>query len=184
MDKNKWKYVFTTWTKPCAVFFLFYFQIAIPNNTKLKYVSWNKDQGYIACGGEEGLLKVLKLETATGIWFNKFLFNWVSTLWLVSYYFKLACRSWFLQNSWDNYEPILSFCSHATQNNNHISMAVAQWRQMPHFWNGKCNLLKANKIFFFLKICLNSPPLPHFIQTRPMTVTYCDCTSQRKWFIQ
>ena len=25
------------------------------------------------------------------------------------------------------------------------SMAVAQWRQMPHFWNGKCNLLKANK---------------------------------------
>jgi WD repeat-containing protein 35 len=33
----------------------------------LKYVSWNKDQGYIACGGEEGLLKVLKLETATGI---------------------------------------------------------------------------------------------------------------------
>ena len=34
------------------------------------------------------------------------------------------------------------------------SMAVAQWRQMrqmPHFWNGKCNLLKANKIFFFLQ---------------------------------
>ncbi|KAK3088211.1 hypothetical protein FSP39_016191 [Pinctada imbricata] len=42
------------------------FQIAIPNNTKLRYVSWNKDQGYIACGGEEGLLKVLKLETQTG----------------------------------------------------------------------------------------------------------------------
>ncbi|CAG2226168.1 IFT121 [Mytilus edulis] len=41
-------------------------KIAIPNNTKLKYVSWNKDQGYIACGGEEGLLKVLKLETASG----------------------------------------------------------------------------------------------------------------------
>jgi hypothetical protein len=52
-------------------------------------------------------------------------------------------------------------------------MAVAQWRQMrqmPHFWNGKCNLLKANKIFFFFKICLNSPPLPHFIQTRPTAV--------------
>jgi hypothetical protein len=33
-------------------------------------------------------------------------------------------------------------------------MAVAQWRQMrqmPRFWNGKCNLLKANKIFFFLQ---------------------------------
>ena len=51
-------------------------------------------------------------------------------------------------------------------------MAVAQWRpmrQMLHFWNGKCNLLKANKIFFF-QICLNSPPLPHFIQTRPTAV--------------
>lgn len=42
------------------------FQIAIPNNVKLKCVSWNKDQGFIACGGEDGLLKVLKLETQTG----------------------------------------------------------------------------------------------------------------------
>ncbi|WAR17526.1 WDR35-like protein [Mya arenaria] len=41
-------------------------KIAIPNNTKLRCVSWNKDQGYIACGGEDGLLKVLKLETQTG----------------------------------------------------------------------------------------------------------------------
>jgi hypothetical protein len=52
-------------------------------------------------------------------------------------------------------------------------MAVAQWRQMKqmsHFWNGKCNLLKANTIFFFFKICLNSPPLPHFIQTRTTAV--------------
>ena len=35
-----------------------------------------------------------------------------------------------------------------------MCMAVAQWRQMrqmPHFWNGKCNLFKANKIFFFLQ---------------------------------
>ena len=35
-----------------------------------------------------------------------------------------------------------------------MCMAVAQWRQMrqmPHFWNGKCNLLKANQIFFFLQ---------------------------------
>uniref|UniRef100_A0A672PVM6 IFT121/TULP4 N-terminal domain-containing protein n=1 Tax=Sinocyclocheilus grahami TaxID=75366 RepID=A0A672PVM6_SINGR len=39
--------------------------IAIPNNTVLKCVSWNKDQGFIACGGEDGLLKVLKLETYT-----------------------------------------------------------------------------------------------------------------------
>ncbi|MBN3313719.1 WDR35 protein, partial [Atractosteus spatula] len=40
-------------------------QIAIPNNIRLKCVSWNKDQGFIACGGDEGLLKVLKLETQT-----------------------------------------------------------------------------------------------------------------------
>uniref|UniRef100_A0A4W3H1G3 WD repeat-containing protein 35 n=1 Tax=Callorhinchus milii TaxID=7868 RepID=A0A4W3H1G3_CALMI len=39
--------------------------IAIPNNTQLRCVSWNKDQGFIACGGEDGLLKVLKLETQT-----------------------------------------------------------------------------------------------------------------------
>ena len=42
-------------------------QIAIPNNTKLRCVSWNKEQGYIACGGEDGLLKVLKLETQSGL---------------------------------------------------------------------------------------------------------------------
>ena len=48
----------------------------------------------------------------------------------------------------------------------HKFMAVGQWRHMPHFFNGKCNLLKANKFFFFLKICLNSPPLPPFIETR------------------
>ncbi|KAG5266079.1 hypothetical protein AALO_G00249550 [Alosa alosa] len=40
-------------------------KIAIPNSIRLKCVSWNKDQGFIACGGEEGLLKVLKLETQT-----------------------------------------------------------------------------------------------------------------------
>ncbi|XP_030627741.1 WD repeat-containing protein 35 isoform X2 [Chanos chanos] len=40
-------------------------KIAIPNNIRLKCVSWNKDQGFIACGGDDGLLKVLKLETQT-----------------------------------------------------------------------------------------------------------------------
>ncbi|XP_078503870.1 WD repeat-containing protein 35 [Lissotriton helveticus] len=40
-------------------------KIAIPNNVRLRCVSWNKDQGFIACGGEDGLLKVLKLETQT-----------------------------------------------------------------------------------------------------------------------
>ncbi|KFP78598.1 WD repeat-containing protein 35, partial [Acanthisitta chloris] len=39
--------------------------IAIPGNVRLKCISWNKDQGFIACGGEDGLLKVLKLETQT-----------------------------------------------------------------------------------------------------------------------
>ncbi|XP_053191008.1 WD repeat-containing protein 35 [Scomber japonicus] len=38
-------------------------KIAIPNNIHLKCVSWNKDQGFIACGGDDGLLRVLKLET-------------------------------------------------------------------------------------------------------------------------
>ncbi|XP_022083410.1 WD repeat-containing protein 35-like [Acanthaster planci] len=40
-------------------------KIAIPNNTKLRCVSWNQEQGFIACGGEDGLLKVLKLEIQT-----------------------------------------------------------------------------------------------------------------------
>ncbi|KAM3595435.1 uncharacterized protein V6R79_023511 [Siganus canaliculatus] len=39
--------------------------IAIPNSIHLKCVSWNKDQGFIACGGDDGLLRVLKLESLT-----------------------------------------------------------------------------------------------------------------------
>eukprot|EP00753_Platysulcus_tardus_P015766 PLAT5272.2.p1 GENE.PLAT5272.2~~PLAT5272.2.p1 ORF type:complete len:1194 (+),score=710.47 PLAT5272.2:43-3624(+) len=38
-------------------------KIAIPNGVRLKSVSWNPDHGWIACGGENGLLKVLKLES-------------------------------------------------------------------------------------------------------------------------
>ncbi len=30
----------------------------------LAALSWHKNQGFIACGGEDGLLKVLKLEVA------------------------------------------------------------------------------------------------------------------------
>jgi WD repeat-containing protein 35 len=41
-------------------------KIAIPNQLKLNCISWNRDQGWIACGGEQGLLKVLKLEIPTG----------------------------------------------------------------------------------------------------------------------
>ena len=41
-------------------------KIAIPNGTNLHSLSWNPDQGWIACGGAEGLLKVLKLELTVG----------------------------------------------------------------------------------------------------------------------
>jgi WD repeat-containing protein 35 len=38
-------------------------QIAIPKDVKLRSLAWNSEQGWIACGGENGLLKVLKLES-------------------------------------------------------------------------------------------------------------------------
>jgi WD repeat-containing protein 35 len=41
-------------------------KIAIPNQIKLNCISWNRDQGYVACGGGSGLLKVFKLEAASG----------------------------------------------------------------------------------------------------------------------
>lgn len=41
-------------------------KINIPNHVVLNCISWNRDQGWIACGGESGLLKVLKLETPSG----------------------------------------------------------------------------------------------------------------------
>ena len=40
-------------------------KIAIPNGAKLHSLSWNSAQGWIACGGENGLLKVLKLDTSS-----------------------------------------------------------------------------------------------------------------------
>ncbi|RHY35208.1 hypothetical protein DYB32_000267 [Aphanomyces invadans] len=39
-------------------------KIAIPNGAQLCCSSWNPEQGWIACGGQNGLLKVLKLESA------------------------------------------------------------------------------------------------------------------------
>jgi len=33
-------------------------KIAIPNNAKLKCIAWNGEQGWIACGSEQGMLKV------------------------------------------------------------------------------------------------------------------------------
>ena len=38
-------------------------KIAIPNGVKLKSLSWNGVNGWIVCGGESGLLKVLKLDS-------------------------------------------------------------------------------------------------------------------------
>ncbi|XP_018578851.1 WD repeat-containing protein 35 isoform X2 [Anoplophora glabripennis] len=40
-------------------------KIAIPNNTKINAIAWNKQDGYIAVGGENGLLKVLKLDSVS-----------------------------------------------------------------------------------------------------------------------
>eukprot|EP01001_Neometanema_parovale_P002282 NODE_12780_length_498_cov_73.138667_g12488_i0.p1 GENE.NODE_12780_length_498_cov_73.138667_g12488_i0~~NODE_12780_length_498_cov_73.138667_g12488_i0.p1 ORF type:complete len:100 (+),score=8.14 NODE_12780_length_498_cov_73.138667_g12488_i0:74-373(+) len=40
-------------------------KIAIPNGVKLRSLAWNAEQGWIACGGDSGLLKVLKLDTGT-----------------------------------------------------------------------------------------------------------------------
>eukprot|EP00929_Paragymnodinium_shiwhaense_P008039 TRINITY_DN111964_c0_g1_i1.p1 TRINITY_DN111964_c0_g1~~TRINITY_DN111964_c0_g1_i1.p1 ORF type:complete len:1227 (-),score=335.65 TRINITY_DN111964_c0_g1_i1:276-3956(-) len=39
-------------------------KIAIPHNLALRIVAWNSAQGWIACGGESGLLKILKLESS------------------------------------------------------------------------------------------------------------------------
>uniref|UniRef100_A0A6V7J502 Uncharacterized protein n=1 Tax=Bracon brevicornis TaxID=1563983 RepID=A0A6V7J502_9HYME len=40
-------------------------KIAIPNNYRLNCISWNQKHGYIAVGGEEGLLKVLRVDSTT-----------------------------------------------------------------------------------------------------------------------
>jgi WD repeat-containing protein 35 len=37
-------------------------KIAIPNPILLDNLSWNREYGWIACGGQDGTLKVLKLE--------------------------------------------------------------------------------------------------------------------------
>jgi len=37
-------------------------KIQIPNNPDLNSLSWNSIDGWIACGGDNGMLKVLKLE--------------------------------------------------------------------------------------------------------------------------
>jgi len=37
-------------------------KVGIPNNTRVECIAWSSEQGWIACGGEKGLLKILKLE--------------------------------------------------------------------------------------------------------------------------
>ena len=39
-------------------------KIAIPNGVRLKSLNWNGVNGWIVCGGENGLLKVLKLDSS------------------------------------------------------------------------------------------------------------------------
>nr|XP_012150631.1 PREDICTED: WD repeat-containing protein 35 isoform X2 [Megachile rotundata] len=38
-------------------------KIAIPNNFRLNCIAWNQKEGYIAVGGEDGLLKVLRVDS-------------------------------------------------------------------------------------------------------------------------
>eukprot|EP00163_Fabomonas_tropica_P007371 TRINITY_DN1709_c0_g1_i2.p1 TRINITY_DN1709_c0_g1~~TRINITY_DN1709_c0_g1_i2.p1 ORF type:complete len:1180 (-),score=292.10 TRINITY_DN1709_c0_g1_i2:85-3624(-) len=38
-------------------------KIPIPNGVNVRTVNWNSEQGWIACGGDDGLLKVLKLDS-------------------------------------------------------------------------------------------------------------------------
>ncbi|XP_012278888.1 WD repeat-containing protein 35 [Orussus abietinus] len=41
-------------------------KIAIPNNFRLNCIAWNQKQGFIAVGGEDGLLKVLRVDSNVG----------------------------------------------------------------------------------------------------------------------
>jgi hypothetical protein len=48
----------------------------MPNNVVVTTCSWNREQGYVAAGGAEGVVKVIKLEMGEGIIsFNKLSFN-------------------------------------------------------------------------------------------------------------
>jgi WD repeat-containing protein 35 len=40
-------------------------EISLPNNTSINCVNWNNDEGWLACGGQNSLLRVLKLESST-----------------------------------------------------------------------------------------------------------------------
>ena len=53
-------------SSPSTMFIYLSKKIAIPHGTPLRTVSWNGDSGWIACGGDGGLLKVLKLDSKPG----------------------------------------------------------------------------------------------------------------------
>ena len=38
-------------------------KIAIPNNVLLKCIAWDKENGFLACGGDDGLLKMVRLDS-------------------------------------------------------------------------------------------------------------------------
>lgn len=40
-------------------------KIAIPNNTALRCIAWDKEHGFLASGGDDGLLKILRLDSAS-----------------------------------------------------------------------------------------------------------------------
>ncbi|KAJ3337585.1 hypothetical protein HDU93_000828 [Gonapodya sp. JEL0774] len=40
--------------------------VGIPNNSRVLSLGWENEGGYIACGGDAGLLKVIKLESGSG----------------------------------------------------------------------------------------------------------------------
>lgn len=37
-------------------------KIGMPNNTKIDAICWNKEQGWVAVGGDKGLLKIMRLD--------------------------------------------------------------------------------------------------------------------------
>ncbi|EGD73851.1 WD repeat-containing protein 35 [Salpingoeca rosetta] len=41
-------------------------KVALPNPIPLDAISWNREYGWIACGGDEGLLKIIKIDSEKG----------------------------------------------------------------------------------------------------------------------
>jgi WD repeat-containing protein 35 len=37
-------------------------KISMPNDVKIRSISWNQVDGWICCGGEKGILKILQLD--------------------------------------------------------------------------------------------------------------------------